>query len=120
MRHEAVHTPARRSSLPLNPNNKAPPVPSLAPPSPLPLSRPSARVLSAPPRAASDSSFSLLAAVLSKGLVLSRSGWRRFSSGATDGMLHHVSLSDEGSFDCGKAAALWRAAMRGMGEIRGG
>ena len=34
---------------------------------------------------ASDSSFSLIAAVLSRGLVLSRAGWRRFPHAARAG-----------------------------------
>lgn len=58
---------------------------------------------------ASDSSFSLIAAVLSRGLVLSRGGWKRFGSGATSGMLHHLALEDDGSFDCRQATTLWRA-----------
>ena len=59
---------------------------------------------------ASDSSFSLVAAVLSRGLVLSRAGWKRFAPGATSGMLRPLALRDDGAFDCAAAARLWREA----------
>ena len=61
---------------------------------------------------ASDSSFSLVAAVLSRGLVLARAGWRRFAPAARAGMLHAVTLRDDGSFDCDEAARLWAAASK--------
>ena len=57
---------------------------------------------------ASDSSFSLIAAILSHGLVLSRSGWKRFGKEARAGMVNPLTLSDDGGFDCADAAALWR------------
>ena len=53
---------------------------------------------------ASDSSFSLAAAVLSSGLVLIRDGWKRFPDGARQGMLHALSLDDDGGFDPAEAA----------------
>jgi hypothetical protein len=55
---------------------------------------------------ASDSSFSLVAAVLSRGLVFSRDGWKRFSAGARSGMLRPITLTDDGAFDCAEAARL--------------
>ena len=61
---------------------------------------------------ASDSSFSLLAAVLSRGVVLAREGWRRFPRAARDGMLHAMTIRDDGGFDCDEAAGLWAAARR--------
>ena len=61
---------------------------------------------------ASDSSFSLIAAVLSRGLVLARDGWRRFANEARAGMLHAMPIRDDGGFDCGRAAKLWAAAAR--------
>ena len=63
---------------------------------------------------ASDSSFSLIAAVLSRGLVLIRDGWRRFPQGARDGMLHAMTIRDNGAFDCGQAARRWALARDGV------
>ena len=63
---------------------------------------------------ASDSSFSLLAAVLSRGIVLSREGWKRFAESASRGMLRHLRLSDDGSFDCAEAARLWGQALTAL------
>ena len=56
---------------------------------------------------ASDSSFSLAAAVLSHGLVLARRGWKRFPDGATKGMLHPMLSRDDGSFDPSGALRHW-------------
>ncbi len=56
---------------------------------------------------ASDSSFSLAAAVLSSGLVLSRAGWKRFPSGARQGMLHSLELDADGGFEPAEAMARW-------------
>ena len=54
--------------------------------------------------------FSLLAGVLSRGLVLAREGWKRFPPAARRGMLHPLTIADDGSFDCVEAMRLWRAA----------
>ena len=63
---------------------------------------------------ASDSSFSLAAAVLSHGLVLHRDGWKRFAPAATSGMLHAVTLDDDGGLDCAAALPHWREAAIGV------
>ena len=66
---------------------------------------------------ASDSSFSLLAAVLSHGLVLVRQGWRRFAPGALAGVLHPVTLTENGAFNCADAMQHFRATQRHQGRI---
>lgn len=69
---------------------------------------------------ASDSSFSLAAAVLSRGLVLARLGWKRFPRGATAGMLHPLRVSDDGSIDAETAMRAWDASAgaRPLGAYR--
>jgi hypothetical protein len=59
---------------------------------------------------ASDSSFSLVAGVLSRGLVISRRGWRRFPPDARAGILHSVLADDDGRFACDEALAHWAAS----------
>ena len=76
-----------------------------------PIARPQA---SAHALIASDSSFSLLAAVLSRGMVLSRGGWKRFAEGASRGLLRHLRVSDDGSFDCAEATRLWDEAVAAL------
>ena len=67
---------------------------------------------------ASDSSFSLAAAVLSHGLVLHRKGWKRFPAAATAGMLHPIALDDDGALDCDEAMGHWRASAAAQGGVR--
>ena len=61
---------------------------------------------------ASDSSFSLAAAVLSSGLVLSRAGWKRFPRGARQGMRHAIELDADGGFEPAEAIAKLGAIIR--------
>ena len=62
---------------------------------------------------ASDSSFSLVAAVLSNGLVLSRGGWRRFAPAAREGMVQSMTVRDDGGFECEEAMRHWASVKRG-------
>ena len=65
---------------------------------------------------ASDSSFSLAAAVLSRGIVLSMGKWRRFPPVATAGIAHPLALRADGTLsDCAAAAAAWRQLQRRTG-----
>ena len=59
---------------------------------------------------ASDSSFSLAAAVLSNGLVLARDGWKRFPDGARRGMRHAITIGDNGDLDAAEGIRAWRAS----------
>ena len=61
---------------------------------------------------ASDSSFSLLAAVLSRGLVLSMRRWKRFPPSATRGMRFPLELEPDGRFDCTAGLRLWRRSRK--------
>ena len=61
---------------------------------------------------ASDSSFSLAAAVLSSGLVLSRAGWKRFPRGARQGMRHAIELDADGGFEPADAIGQLGAIVR--------
>ena len=54
----------------------------------------------------------IVAAVLSKGLVLSRGGWRRFAPAAREGMVQSMTVRDDGGFDCEEAMGHWAAASR--------
>ena len=67
---------------------------------------------------ASDSSFSLAAAVLSRGIVLSMGKWRRFPPVATAGIAHPLALRADGTLsDCAAAAAAWRQLQRRTGTL---
>ena len=68
---------------------------------------------------ASDSSFSLAAAVLSSGLVLSMERWKRFTRGATAGIRFPLALASDGSFDCAEGARQWRRSRRARRAARG-
>ena len=56
---------------------------------------------------ASDSSFSLLAAVLSRGLVLSMRSWKRFPESARRGLRFPLTTEPDGRFDCAEASQMW-------------
>ena len=56
---------------------------------------------------ASDSSFSLLAAVLSRGLVLSMRSWKRFPESARRGLRFPLTTEPDGRFDCASASQMW-------------
>ena len=64
----------------------------------------------------SDSSFSLVAAVLSQGLVLGMEGWKRFAPVARAGIRNPLKLRADGSFDCGRGLRLWRQAAASAGR----
>ena len=57
---------------------------------------------------ASDSSFSLSAAILSSGLILGMEKWKRFALSARDGMRFSLGLRQDGSFDCTTGLQQWR------------
>ena len=65
---------------------------------------------------ASDSSFSLLAAVLSRGLVLSMRSWKRFPESARRGLRFPLTTEPDGRFDCAEASQMWNRRMASTPE----
>jgi hypothetical protein len=91
------HQPSARRRMPL----RAPcPAAVCAPPA-------LATQASADALVASDSSFSLLAGVLSRGLVLSMRKWKRFPESARRGLRFALTTEPDGRFDCAQALEMW-------------